>query len=66
MTIGAGYAEDDRFLHVAPMFHLADGSSIYALIWRGACHVVVPTSIPRACCKPSSRSELPAPSWCRP
>ncbi len=42
MTIGAGYNEDDRFLHVAPMFHLADGSSIYALTWRGACHVIQP------------------------
>lgn len=42
MTIGAGYDECDRFLHVAPMFHLADGSSIYALTWRGACHVILP------------------------
>ena len=42
MIIGAGYDECDRFLHVAPMFHLADGSSIYALTWRGACHVILP------------------------
>jgi long-chain acyl-CoA synthetase len=42
MIIGAGYDENDRFLHVAPMFHLADGSSIYALTWRGARHVILP------------------------
>ena len=42
MTIGAGYRQDDVFLHAAPMFHLADGSSIYALTWIGARHVFVP------------------------
>ena len=42
MTIGAGYRPDDTFLHAAPMFHLADGSSIYALTWIGARHVFIP------------------------
>lgn len=39
MTIGAGYSEREVFLHLAPMFHLADASSVYALTWQGACHV---------------------------
>ena len=42
MTIAAGYTAADSFLHAAPMFHLADGSSIYALSWLGARHVFVP------------------------
>jgi long-chain acyl-CoA synthetase len=46
ITIAFGYSERDTYLHAAPMFHLADGSSIYALIWRGARHVFLPTFDP--------------------
>ncbi|MEZ4569875.1 MAG: AMP-binding protein [Thermomicrobiales bacterium] len=48
MIVGAGYQEADRFLHTAPMFHLADGSSIYALTWRGSRHVILPGFHPRS------------------
>ncbi|MGH2352784.1 MAG: class I adenylate-forming enzyme family protein, partial [Chloroflexota bacterium] len=48
MSIGAGYGEADTFLHAAPMFHLADGSSIYALTWLGARHVFLPAFDPAA------------------
>jgi acyl-CoA synthetase (AMP-forming)/AMP-acid ligase II len=46
--IGIGYGEDDRYLHAAPMFHLADGCSTYALTWVGGTHVTVPAFEPRA------------------
>lgn len=46
MAIAAGYRDDDVFLHAAPMFHLADASSVYALTWLGARHVFVPRSDP--------------------
>lgn len=48
MTIAAGYRSDDAFLHTAPMFHLADASSIHALTWLGARHVFVPRFEPGA------------------
>ncbi len=32
------YAHDDVFLHVAPMFHLGDGASTYAVTWVGGRH----------------------------
>ncbi len=35
-----GYTEDDTYLHAAPMFHLADGASTYALTWAGGRHVI--------------------------
>jgi long-chain acyl-CoA synthetase len=36
------YTDADRYLHVAPMFHLADGASTYALTWSGGSHVFLP------------------------
>ncbi len=33
------YGPDDRYLHIAPMFHLADAASIYALTMVGGVHV---------------------------
>ncbi|HEX5498472.1 MAG TPA: AMP-binding protein, partial [Thermomicrobiales bacterium] len=48
MIVGAGYDEQDVFLHAAPMFHLADASSIYALTWRGARQVILPKFDPDA------------------
>jgi len=38
--ISLGYTEDDTYLHAAPMFHLADGASTYALTWVGGRHVI--------------------------
>jgi long-chain acyl-CoA synthetase len=36
------YSESDVYLHSAPMFHLADGGSTYALTWKGGTHAFVP------------------------
>jgi long-chain acyl-CoA synthetase len=46
ITIWAGYGEADTYLHAAPMFHLADGCSIYALTWWGARHAFAPSFDP--------------------
>jgi long-chain acyl-CoA synthetase len=35
-----GYDDTDTYLHAAPMFHLADGASTYAITWCGGRHVV--------------------------
>jgi long-chain acyl-CoA synthetase len=48
IALAFGYASDDTYLHAAPMFHLADGSSIYALTWLGARHVFIPRFEPVA------------------
>ncbi len=47
VLIGLGYREDDRYLHAAPMFHLADGGATYALTWLGATHVIIPAFDPK-------------------
>jgi long-chain acyl-CoA synthetase len=48
IAVAFGYVADDIYLHAAPMFHLADASSIYALTWLGARHVVIPRFEPVA------------------
>lgn len=37
---------EDRFLHVAPMFHLADGAAGGAALMAGACHAYLPAFSP--------------------
>jgi len=37
-----GLRDTDRWIHVAPMFHLADAWAAFAVTWVGGCHVVVP------------------------
>ena len=44
--ITIGYDERDSYLHAAPMFHLADGASNYALSWVGGRHVIIPAFDP--------------------
>jgi long-chain acyl-CoA synthetase len=44
--IAIGYDETDSYLHAAPMFHLADGASTYALTWVGGKHVILPAFDP--------------------
>jgi long-chain acyl-CoA synthetase len=39
--IGIGYRPDDVYLHAAPMFHLADGASTFALTWAGGVHAII-------------------------
>jgi len=46
--IAIGYDETDSYLHAAPMFHLADGASTYALTWVGGKHVILPAFDPAA------------------
>jgi long-chain acyl-CoA synthetase len=44
------YTPSDRYLHAAPMFHLADGSVTYALTWCGGAHMTIPRFDPVAFC----------------
>ncbi|WP_375003500.1 long-chain fatty acid--CoA ligase [Aeromicrobium sp. CTD01-1L150] len=46
--IALGYTTEDSYLHAAPMFHLADGASTYALTWIGGTHVMLPAFEPGA------------------
>jgi long-chain acyl-CoA synthetase len=46
MMIALPYAREDVYLHAAPMFHLADGASTYALTWAAGTHVIVPAFDP--------------------
>jgi long-chain acyl-CoA synthetase len=40
--IAFGFTSQDRWLHTAPMFHLADVCAIFSLTMLGACHVFIP------------------------
>jgi long-chain acyl-CoA synthetase len=42
MALDIGFAEDDVYLHVAPMFHLADSANTFAVTMMGAAHAFVP------------------------
>ena len=46
VLISWGYESDDRYLHAAPMFHLADGASTYAVTAVGGRHVLIPAFDP--------------------
>ncbi|MEO6396902.1 MAG: long-chain-fatty-acid--CoA ligase [Tepidiformaceae bacterium] len=43
-----GFAERDIWLHVAPMFHLADAWACYAITMVGGLHVFIPGFAPQA------------------
>jgi acyl-CoA synthetase (AMP-forming)/AMP-acid ligase II len=47
----AGLKDDSVGLHAAPMFHLADGAFMNALLMVGACHVALPRFEPVAAMK---------------
>jgi long-chain acyl-CoA synthetase len=42
------FSEDDTWLHVAPMFHLADAWACYAITMVGGKHVFIPGFAPQA------------------
>ena len=42
------FSDDDRWLHVAPMFHLADAWACYAVTMVGGTHVFVPGFAPQS------------------
>jgi long-chain acyl-CoA synthetase len=41
VLIHFGYQPGDNYLHVPPMFHLADGPTSFALTMVGACHTIL-------------------------
>jgi long-chain acyl-CoA synthetase len=43
-----GFNENDTWLHVAPMFHLADAWACYAVTFTGGTHVFIPSFVPDA------------------
>lgn len=43
-----GYHSDSSYLHAAPMFHLADGASTFAVTMLGGVHVFIPRFDPAA------------------
>lgn len=47
VTIFSKYEEQDVYLHVAPMFHLADGASTFAVTMMGGTHVFLAAFDPR-------------------
>jgi long-chain acyl-CoA synthetase len=50
--------DGERYLHAAPMFHLADGSSTLSLTWTGSCHVMLPAFDPGAWLETVSRERV--------
>ena len=48
MLMQLGYRENDVYLHAAPMFHLADGSSTFAITYAGGTHAHVRAFEPTA------------------
>jgi len=40
-TMEAGFRPTDRYLHSAPMFHVADISQLYGITWAGGTHVMM-------------------------
>jgi len=46
MSLFCRHQVDCRYLHTAPMFHLADGSSTWGITMSGAAHVFVPRFAP--------------------
>jgi long-chain acyl-CoA synthetase len=46
--IACGHTRSDRYLHTAPMFHVADTSQIYAMTWAAGTHVILPGFRPEA------------------
>jgi len=39
--------DEDRWIHVAPMFHLADAWATWAITWVGGTHIMVPEFDPK-------------------
>ncbi len=44
--IAIGFNNQDKWLHAAPMFHLADIGAIFSLTMLGTCHVFIPVFNP--------------------
>lgn len=48
IALALQYSQEDIYLHAAPMFHLADGASTFAVTWVGGCHAFLPAFDPRS------------------
>lgn len=44
--VAIGFINQDKWLHAAPMFHLADIGAIFSLTMLGTCHVFIPVFNP--------------------
>jgi long-chain acyl-CoA synthetase len=40
--LASGHQHSDRYLHAAPMFHVADTSQTFAMTWAAGTHVILP------------------------
>ncbi|HEY7908205.1 MAG TPA: AMP-binding protein, partial [Thermomicrobiales bacterium] len=56
--ISLAYTADDTYLHAAPMFHLADSASTFAITWIGATHAHVRTFDPTAVLETIARDRV--------
>src|SRR5690606_8680694 len=54
------YASDTVFLHVAPMFHMADAHCLFGLSQLGATHVILPGFEPDAVIRAIERHRVSA------
>jgi long-chain acyl-CoA synthetase len=57
-TIAIKHLRSDRYLHVLPMFHVADTSQTYALTWAGGTHVILPSFQPAAVARTIERERI--------
>lgn len=55
-----GYKAGDVYLHAAPMFHLADGASTFALTWAGGTHTFLQMFDPGAVLESIERDRVTA------
>src|SRR5258707_15497882 len=52
------YTEDGIYLHVAPIFHIADFPSMFAAPAFGACQVAIPKFSPQTFCETQQREHV--------
>src|SRR5262245_30845963 len=53
-----GYDRTSRYLHAAPMFHLADGMATFAMTMVGGTHVMIPKFDAHACLAALARHRI--------
>lgn len=56
--IATGHSDRDRWLHVAPMFHVAGVANLFACTWVGARQIVLPRFDPRAVAETIDREQI--------
>ena len=58
MIMEVGYRDDDVYLHAAPMFHLADGASTFAITYVGGTHAHIRAFQPQAVLETIARDRV--------